>query len=240
MTKTGWKFHEGLVHLSNVDPALKLIIESTDIPNKLSSNTNTNTNTNEISPFNALLKSIMYQQLAGAAARSIYNKFCEALHTTPESIITPEMVNSAVFSTEEVGGKNKVVVNGKVPGLSQPKSKYIRSLAEHFTDETKLKNVDFHAIPEDELFSKLLSVNGLGAWSIHMFMMFHLHSQDILPTGDLAVRKGVCNLYNLPLKSFEKGKTGEKEKKERCKHWSPYSTLASLYMWKISSTKVME
>lgn len=125
-------------------------------------------------------------------------------------------------------------------GLSEQKYKYIISLTEHFMDCNKLKNVNFNNITDEELFNKLIQVKGLGAWSIHMFMIFQLYRNNILPTGDLAVRRGICILNNLPLKSYENGKKSENELKLKYKHWEPYSTIASIYMWDISNTKLIK
>ena len=157
------------------------------------------------------------------------------MDTPQHAIISPEAVTSAEWNIDIVEGKKKVFVNGKGCGLSESKWKYIRSLAEHFVDPDKLYNVDFNSISDEDLYSKLIAVKGIGAWSVHCFMIFHLHRPNVLPTGDLAVRRGVCKLYGLPLNTYEGGgKKGEGEMLKRCAHWAPYSTLASLYMWKIA------
>eukprot|EP00602_Paraphysomonas_sp_CaronLab_P010082 CAMPEP_0185037436 /NCGR_PEP_ID=MMETSP1103-20130426/31839_1 /TAXON_ID=36769 /ORGANISM="Paraphysomonas bandaiensis, Strain Caron Lab Isolate" /LENGTH=287 /DNA_ID=CAMNT_0027575405 /DNA_START=1 /DNA_END=864 /DNA_ORIENTATION=+ len=231
----GWNMGDALRHLCTVDTHLCRMIEQTHVPDIL-----IQANSQMRTPYTALLQSIIYQQIAGSAAKAIYSRLCESLGVSVEDNISPSVVYNATFCQTEIDGKRKMLVNGKVSGLSGQKAKYIQSLTELFMDTNKLKDFDFHSASNDEVFEKLIEVKGVGAWSIHMFMIFHLNRPDVLPTGDLAVRRGVCKLYDLPLTTFEGGKRGENALKERCVHWSPYSTVGALYMWKMSSTTVME
>lgn len=232
---SNWKLSDALSHLAAVDSSLKKVILEHDIPDRLKPGGGS-----RFSPYTSLVKSIVYQQIAGAAAESIYKKFCAAVGVSADGDIPCEVVYKAKSRIDFVDGKKKVLINESPSGLSEPKFKYIQSLTEHFMDSAKLKNVNFQSISEEELFSKLIQVKGLGSWSIHMFMMFHLQRPNVLPTGDLGVRRGVCALYNLPPKTFEGGRRGEAEMRERCKHWEPYSSVASMYMWQVVATVVMK
>ena len=69
--------------------------------------------------------------------------------------------------------------------MSKGKRKYIQSLAQHFNDPSKLKGVDLHDLPDDELRKRLTDIQGLGHWSVDMFMLFKLKRPDIMPTKDL-------------------------------------------------------
>ena len=114
--------------------------------------------------------------------------------------------------------------------------------AEHFTDEKALKpyktHADFEKLTDAELEMKLTAVKGLGAWSVHMYQLFQLHRQDVLACGDLGVRKGLCKLRGLPPKFFEGGKQGQEKFKVSTSKWSPYSSLACLYMYRITDTDI--
>ena len=87
---------------------------------------------------------------------------------------------------------------------------------------------------------RLTAVKGLGVWSVHMFMIFQLHRPNVLATGDLAVRRGICKLYGLQPKALESGKKGEREAERICAHWAPFSSLGCLYMWKMTETTIVD
>ena len=91
--------------------------------------------------------------------------------------------------------------------------------------------------PDELIRERLVAVKGLGAWSVDMFMMFHLQRPNVLATGDLAVRRGICKVYNLSPKALDGGKKGEAEARRICATWAPFSTAGCLYMWKMAETK---
>lgn len=84
---------------------------------------------------------------------------------------------------------------------------------------------------DKSLFTMLSMVNGIGAWSVHMFMIFSLHRPDVLPRGDLGVRKGVQLLYGLE----ELPRPSQME--QICEKWRPYRSVASWYMWKFAEAR---
>ena len=83
---------------------------------------------------------------------------------------------------------------------------------------------------EDELVKVLTAVKGIGVWSAHMFMIFYLHKPDVLPVGDLAIRKGFQTLYRL------KALPSVTEMEQLASSWRPYRSLASWYLWRVKET----
>ena len=230
LTKSGWSIHDAITHLVKC-PHMKLIIEAHEIPNRLFPDDQTS----DMNPYNIILKTIIYQQVAGAAASSILNKFIGALGVPSIDALTPEIVDAAIFSVVFVEGKKKIHVNGATSGLSEPKMKYIRSLTEHFLDPAKLKGFNFETANDADIITRLTAVKGLGLWSVHIFMIMQLHRPNVLATGDLAVRRSICQAYGLPPKALEGGKKGELEAARVCAHWSPYATVGCLYMWNVAN-----
>lgn len=84
---------------------------------------------------------------------------------------------------------------------------------------------------DKSLFTMLTMVNGIGSWSVHMFMIFSLHRPDVLPVNDLGIRKGVQMLYGLE----ELPRPSQME--QLCEKWRPYRSVASWYMWRLVETK---
>ena len=84
---------------------------------------------------------------------------------------------------------------------------------------------------DKSLFTMLTMVNGIGSWSVHMFMIFSLHRPDVLPINDLQVRKGVQLLYNLP----ELPRPSQMD--QLCEKWRPYRSVASWYLWRLHEVK---
>jgi DNA-3-methyladenine glycosylase II len=159
--------------------------------------------------YGALLRAIVGQQLSVKAARTIYERFTAIFGgktPTPEELleVDADTLRSA--------------------GLSRAKANYVRSLGEHvISGELELDRLD--ELSDDEIMAELTAVKGLGEWTAHMFLLFHLGRPDVLPVGDLGVRRAVERLYGLEaLPSVaELEALGER--------WRPYRSLASLYLW---------
>lgn len=163
-------------------------------------------------PFHSLIRSIVYQQVSGKAAASILNKFKSLFgdeFPTPEQVLaTPEETMRSA-------------------GLSHSKAVYIRDLAQKFADHT-IEPRKFPLMSNEEIVEHLTRVKGIGIWTAHMFLLFTLRRPDILPTLDLAIRKGFQVVYGLK-------KLPEHAQMERlAKTWRKHASLASLYLWKIS------
>jgi DNA-3-methyladenine glycosylase II len=92
-----------------------------------------------------------------------------------------------------------------------------------------LKGVDLFALPTAELTKRLTAVRGLGPWSVDMFMMFSLCNPDVMPVGDLGVRRGIYRLHGVPATAPGQGSKAAKEEAAKCREltakWSPFSSV---------------
>jgi DNA-3-methyladenine glycosylase II len=161
--------------------------------------------------YGALVRAIVGQQLSVHAARAIYGRLTERFGgrpPTPSEILSddPDELRAAA-------------------GLSRAKVTYLRSLAEHASSgELELERLD--DLPDEEVTAELLAVKGLGAWSADMFLMFQLERPDVIPVGDLGIRRAIQRAYNLA----ELPSAAEIETIAR--PWRPYRTLACRYLWR--------
>lgn len=114
-------------------------------------------------------------------------------------------------------------------GISGRKATYLHDLAKHFLSG-ELSDEKLVMMNEDELVKVLTAVKGIGVWSAHMFMIFYLHKPDVLPVGDLAIRKGFQTLYRL------KALPSVTEMEQLASSWRPYRSLASWYLWRVKET----
>jgi DNA-3-methyladenine glycosylase II len=159
--------------------------------------------------YGALLRSIVGQQLSTKAAATIYGRMLELFDghaPTPRQLLAvdPERIRAA--------------------GLSRPKISYLRDLAEH-VERGELELDRLEELPDEEVVEQLTAVKGIGEWSAHMFLMFHLGRPDVLPVGDLGIRNAVKAEYSLR-------KLPDAKRLERiARPWRPYRTLACLYLW---------
>lgn len=159
--------------------------------------------------YGALLRSIVGQQLSTKAAASIYGRLVDIFggHApTPRQLLEadPEEIRAA--------------------GLSRPKVAYLRDLAQHVEDGT-LQLERLPDLPDEEVTEQLTAIKGLGPWTADMFLMFHLRRPDILPVGDLGIRRAVQVEYRMR-------KLPDPKRLERvARPWRPYRTLACLYLW---------
>jgi DNA-3-methyladenine glycosylase II len=160
--------------------------------------------------YGALVRSIVGQQLSVFAARAIYGRLTERFGgrpPTPMEILAqdPEELRAAV-------------------GLSRAKVSFLRSLAEHVeSGELELERLD--ELADDDVIAELVAVKGLGTWTAHMFLMFHLDRPDVLPTGDLGIRRAMERAYDLP------GLPQPAEMEAIAEPWRPHRTLACRYLW---------
>jgi DNA-3-methyladenine glycosylase II len=159
--------------------------------------------------YGALVRSITGQQLSVKAARTIYLRLC-ALYGDR----TPTPAELIATDPEDLRGV----------GLSYQKAAYLRDLAEKVEDG----ELDLEHLPQfddREVSAMLTAVKGLGQWTADMFMMFHLGRPDVLPVGDLGIRKAAELAYHLrKLPSPDR-------LKRLARPWRPYRTLACVYLW---------
>ncbi len=158
-----------------------------------------------------LVRAIAGQQLSNAAAAAIYRRLLERYGgrvPTPAEILAEDMEELRVAA-----------------GLSHAKVRYLRSLAEHVLDGSlDLDSLD--DLPDDEVIAALVSVKGIGLWSAQIFLIVHLHRPDVIPVGDLGIRKAVMSRYELP------ALPGPAELTAIAEPWRPNRTLASLFLWR--------
>lgn len=158
--------------------------------------------------FDTLVRSIVYQQVSGKAAATIYGRLAAAAPgMAPETVLRlrPERMRKL--------------------GLSRQKTEYIRDLARR----TRSGEIDFPAIPaldDQAVIARLTLVKGIGVWTAQMFLMFALRRPDVLPTGDLGVRAAMRKAYGLDTLPAP----GKME--EIAAPWRPYCSVACWYLWR--------
>jgi DNA-3-methyladenine glycosylase II len=161
--------------------------------------------------YGALVRSVVGQQLSTKAARAIYARLTDRFGGR-----TPTPVEVLEDDPEELRA---------AAGLSHAKVRFLRSLAEHVLDGSlDLERLD--ALSDEEVIAELVAVKGLGPWTAHMFLMFHLQRPDVLAVGDLGIRRAVMIRYGLPELPDAATLTVIAEP------WRPYRTLACRYLWR--------
>jgi DNA-3-methyladenine glycosylase II len=160
------------------------------------------------SHFDAIARSIIYQQLSTKAAATIYSRYLKALAGNPE----PKRVIAKRPETL------------RAAGLSESKVRYLKALATAVT--TGALDLEHIAdLPDEAIVDQLTNVPGVGVWTAQMFLMFRLHRLDVLPTRDLGIQRGLQLSYGLhkPAAPGYVARVGKK--------WAPYRSIASLYLW---------
>jgi len=197
---------KAVTHLKKSDPVLRAIIERIG-PCRM-----------EFGPaeFSSLAEAIVYQQLNGKVAVTIFKRFA-ALAGEP---ITPDGILR--LSNEQL----------RSVGLSKQKSAYLKDLA----TKTASGLLDFSRLPElpdEEVIKHLTQVKGVGVWTAHMFLMFSLRRPNVLPTGDYGMQMAVKKLYKK--RKLPKPKDMEKI----ASAWEPYRSVACWYMWRSLDIKTL-
>ena len=111
-------------------------------------------------------------------------------------------------------------------GLSYPKVKYVKDLARH-VHEGKIKIHKMHSLPDDEVINELIQVKGIGVWTAQMFLIFCLGRMNVLPVGDLGLKRAVMINYKLRKLPGE----SKLEKISKQNSWHPYNSIATWYLW---------
>jgi len=165
----------------------------------------------EVTPdlFKSLIHSVVAQQISAKAAVTVFNRMIEALgEITPLSIFeaTDEKIQKC--------------------GLSMRKAVYIKGIGEA-VHSGKLNLADFPQMSDEEIIKRLSELNGIGVWTAEMLLIFSMERPDVVSYGDLAILRGMRKIYGLETltkEQFAKYK----------KRYSPYGSVASLYLWAIS------
>ncbi len=192
---------EALAHLSKYDDVMAMLIADYPQP----------TFTAHTNYFQALVSSIISQQLSLAAAAKIEYRFkmlFEDHMPSPEQIssIDPQVLRSV--------------------GLSRQKAMYIQDLSQKILSNS-IDLEDLSTKSNEVVISELTTVKGIGEWTAHMFLLFSMARLDILPVGDLGIRMGVKKMYKLVELPSPKQVSLISEKNS----WQPYESVASWYLW---------
>lgn len=160
-------------------------------------------------PYESLIEAIITQQLSGKAAESISKRFRKLFVRFPKPADVIKMPDSKLRSA----------------GLSGMKVKYIKDLSEKI-ESKELKVRSLKNMTDEEVILQLTQVKGIGRWTAEMFLIFSLGRLDVLPVGDLGLKKGIQRLYSMP-------NLPEKDEiEELAEKWRPYRTVATWYIWK--------
>lgn len=201
MTPSPWKYS---MHALKKDRRFAALIRTYGAPDR----------PRERNAFRALARSIIFQQVSGNAARSILKRFQE-LFGTERKFPSPRAVMA--MPIEKL----------RSAGVSLQKASYLHDLAEKFSRGV-IKHRRFARMSNDEVIRHLVQIKGVGEWTAHMFLIFTLNRLDILPTGDLGIRKGFQVVYRLAT-------LPDAQKMERlARPWRTHASVASFYLWRVA------
>jgi 3-methyladenine DNA glycosylase/8-oxoguanine DNA glycosylase len=193
-------------HLTAADPELGLIIGRTAAFCVRPTRTQ--------SLFAALLESIVYQQLSGKAAETILGRVIALFR--PRRFPRPEDLLDLPDARL------------RAAGLSRNKTAALKDLARHTLDGTVPPLARAHAMTDEELIERLTAVRGVGRWTVEMLLIFRLGRPDVLPVGDLGVRKGFRRAFGMRRLPAPVTIT------RRAERWRPYRSVASWYLWRVA------
>jgi len=168
--------------------------------------------------FSALSRAIVYQQLSGKAAGTIYGRFNSLFRKE-----TPDAAAAEKLTIEQL----------RSVGLSQNKALAIQDLAKKSQDGSLRSIRSIARMSDEQVIENLVQVRGIGPWTAQMFLMFNLGRPDVMPAADLGVQKGVQAIYRtdqLPQ---------PEEVLHRTQHLAPYRSAASWYFWRAADTVLM-
>jgi 3-methyladenine DNA glycosylase/8-oxoguanine DNA glycosylase len=167
----------------------------------------------DVDVFQALLRSIIYQQLHGKAAATIHARVL-ALMPAVSAAALQDLTDASL----------------RAAGLSANKLRALRDLAARTLDGTVPAASDVAQLSDAELIERLTQVRGIGKWTVEMLMIFYLGRPDVMPTGDFGIRKAFSLLYR-------KGRSIKSEALLRhSRKWQPYRSVASWYLWRSLDT----
>jgi methylated-DNA-[protein]-cysteine S-methyltransferase len=192
-------------HLRSADPAIARLIDAVG-PFRMRLKKTPNV-------FAALAEAIVYQQLNGKAAATIYARMC-ALFPRAHEGPTPAQILRV--SDEKL----------RTAGLSRSKALSLRDLARRIGDGELPELADIQRLEDEAIVDRLTQVRGVGRWTAEMFLMFRLGRPDVLPVDDYGIRKGFAVVFN------KRELPAPKDVEKRGVRWKPYRTVASWYLWR--------
>ena len=193
-------FQLGAEHVSKVDPRIRQLVKKLGLIEFEAGG----------DPFESLVESIIFQQLNGQSARSIFNKL--------KSLIRSEVMDAGRLSKIPVSKLRKA-------GVSPQKIRYLKDLSSRVV-KGQLDLDNLKTKPDHEVIRILDEVKGIGPWTAQMFLLFTLGRSDVLPVDDLGIQMAIRRVYSL-----RKLPTAEKIEKIAY-NWHPYCSVASLYLWR--------
>jgi len=203
---TAWApFHEATRHLASIDADWRLLIKQvgpcTHLPKPARE------------PYEALIRAIAYQQLHAKAGDAILTKFI-ALFGGQE-FPTPDRILATDFDSLRACGFS----GRKIETIREIASGSLSGLVPGWKDADKMS--------DEDLISRLVTLKGIGRWTVEMFLIYTLERMDVLPADDFGVREGHRRLKSLPkaLSAKEIAREGQR--------WSPYRTIAAWYLWRV-------
>lgn len=168
-------------------------------------------------PYRALIRAVVFQQLSGKAAATIYGRLM-ALYDAPH----PDPADILETSDERL----------RAAGLSRQKIAAIRDIARKRLDRVIPQQRAIAHLPDEEIIERLTAVRGVGRWTVEMYLIFSLGRPDVLPVDDLGVRKGAEKMLGRPLTPKELGAYGER--------WAPWRSAAAWHCWRAVDTVLVE
>ncbi len=169
-------------------------------------------------PFHALTRIIVFQQLSGKAASTIYGRL--------ESLAGGQVTPNSLLALD--------IEQMRSAGVSRPKASYLLDLAQRF-HSGQVHGQDWPTMPEDQVRAEITSIKGLGDWCADMFLMFSLCRPDIWPTGDQGIRNAAKLLLN------REDHLPNAELEEFAEPFRPHRTVAATYLWRaVDTTAVID
>ena len=163
--------------------------------------------------FQTLARSIVGQQVSIRAAQSVWSRFTSAVEAAADDPLEPAAVLARRI--DDLRGA----------GLSARKVDYLVDLARHFHDGT-VHVTQWREMDDEAIIEELIAVKGIGRWSVEMFLIFHMMRPNVLPVGDLGLRRAMERAYN-------EGEALTKDDMRRiAAPWAPFSSVGTWYMWR--------
>jgi DNA-3-methyladenine glycosylase II len=162
----------------------------------------------EASPFESLVRAVVYQGVSGKAAATIFARLKTGLSGTVRPAVVTKKTSAGLVSV----------------GLSGSKARAIRGLADWFCDNPATAR-RLTQLPDEKIVAWLTSIPGIGLWTVNVFLIFSLARPDVIPAADMGIRRGVQLICGLPQAATPK------QVQKRSQRWQPNRSLASIYLW---------